>query len=31
LSNDGVVVWRFVDVDYRTRAEPDDIIAALDA
>ncbi|GAB5514584.1 peroxiredoxin-like family protein [Rhodopirellula baltica] len=29
LSNDGVVVWRYVDVDYRTRAEPDDIVAAL--
>ncbi|WP_044255024.1 peroxiredoxin-like family protein [Rhodopirellula sp. SWK7] len=29
LSNDGVVTWRYVNVDYRTRAEPDDIIAAL--
>ncbi|MEO9594268.1 peroxiredoxin-like family protein [Rhodopirellula bahusiensis] len=29
LSNDGVVVWQYVNVDYRTRAEPDDIIAAL--
>ena len=29
LNSDGVVTWRFVDVDYRTRAEPDDIINAL--
>jgi len=29
LSGDGEVVWRYVDVDYRTRSEPDDIIAAL--
>jgi peroxiredoxin len=29
LSGDGDVVWRYVDVDYRTRSEPDDIIAAL--
>ncbi|MCM2374890.1 peroxiredoxin-like family protein, partial [Aporhodopirellula aestuarii] len=29
LSNDGVVTWRYANVDYRTRAEPDDIIAAL--
>jgi peroxiredoxin len=29
LSADGEVVWRYVDVDYRTRSEPDDIIAAL--
>ncbi|KLU04807.1 hypothetical protein RISK_003075 [Rhodopirellula islandica] len=29
LTNDGVVAWRYVNVDYRTRAEPDDIIAAL--
>lgn len=27
----GKVVWRFVDVDYRTRAEPNDIIEALKA
>ncbi|GGB59187.1 hypothetical protein GCM10011607_19780 [Shewanella inventionis] len=25
----GKVVWRFVDVDYRTRAEPNDIIDAI--
>ena len=29
LDKNGTVVWRFVDVDYRTRAEPDDIIEAL--
>lgn len=29
LSADGEVMWRYVDVDYRTRSEPDDIIAAL--
>ncbi|QDV62327.1 peroxiredoxin-like family protein [Crateriforma conspicua] len=29
LNPDGIVTWRFVDVDYRHRAEPDDIIAAL--
>ncbi len=29
LNRDGVVAWRYVDVDYRTRAEPDDIIEAL--
>ncbi|GHB60193.1 hypothetical protein GCM10008107_06770 [Psychrosphaera saromensis] len=29
LSSDGEVLWRYVDVDYRTRSEPDDIIAAL--
>lgn len=29
LDRDGQVVWRFVDVDYRKRAEPDDIVAAL--
>ena len=27
----GKVAWRFVDVDYRTRSEPDDIIDALKA
>ncbi|QEG43186.1 peroxiredoxin-like family protein [Roseimaritima ulvae] len=31
LNRDGVVVWRFVDVDYRNRAEPDDIVEALRA
>ncbi|MBA2117052.1 peroxiredoxin-like family protein [Bremerella alba] len=29
LNRDGIVTWRFVDVDYRKRAEPDDIVAAL--
>jgi len=29
IKKDGIVVWRFVDVDYRTRSEPDDIIQAL--
>ena len=29
LDRQGVVTWRFVDVDYRKRAEPDDIVAAL--
>ena len=29
IGRDGIVKWRFVDVDYRTRSEPDDIIEAL--
>ncbi|RVU86173.1 AhpC/TSA family protein [Leucothrix sargassi] len=29
VSKEGKVVWRYVDVDYRTRSEPDDIIKAL--
>ncbi|WP_159023383.1 peroxiredoxin-like family protein [Formosa sp. L2A11] len=29
LGRDGIVKWRFVDVDYRTRSEPRDIIDAL--
>jgi len=29
LNRDGAVKWRFVDVDYRTRSEPADIIEAL--
>ncbi|QDV68203.1 Putative peroxiredoxin bcp [Rosistilla carotiformis] len=29
LNRDGKVAWRFVDVDYRKRAEPDDVLAAL--
>ncbi|MBU2951357.1 AhpC/TSA family protein [Tamlana agarivorans] len=29
LDTNGIVVWRYVDVDYRTRSEPDDIIEAL--
>ncbi|AUC75883.1 peroxiredoxin-like family protein [Olleya sp. Bg11-27] len=29
VANDGVVAWHYVNVDYRTRAEPDEIIEAL--
>jgi len=29
IADDGVVAWRYVDVDYRTRSEPVDIIEAL--
>jgi peroxiredoxin len=29
VDRDGTITWRFVDVDYRTRSEPDDIIEAL--
>ena len=29
INRDGKVVWRFVDVDYRIRSEPEDIIEAL--
>ncbi|MDF3128845.1 peroxiredoxin-like family protein [Kiritimatiellaeota bacterium B1221] len=29
VGKDGVVSWRFVDVDYRTRAEPEEMIDAL--
>ena len=29
LGDKGEVTWRYVDVDYRTRSEPDDIIEAL--
>ncbi|MHC6646730.1 peroxiredoxin-like family protein [Alteromonas sp. HB246098] len=29
LNKDGQVIWRYVDVDYRTRAEPQEIIEAL--
>ncbi|WP_324023466.1 peroxiredoxin-like family protein [Maribacter sp. BPC-D8] len=29
LSSDGVVQWSYVNVDYRTRSEPEEIIAAL--
>ncbi|MUH38277.1 AhpC/TSA family protein [Zobellia amurskyensis] len=29
LGQDGVVTWRYVNVDYRTRSEPDEIIEAL--
>ena len=31
LNPQGEVVWRYVDVDYRTRAEPEDIVNALKA
>ena len=31
LSKSGEIIWRYVDVDYRTRSEPDDIIKALKA
>ncbi len=29
IGRDGLVTWRYVDVDYRTRSEPDDIIEEL--
>lgn len=29
LDHDGQVVWKSVDVDYRTRADPDEVIPAL--
>ena len=29
IDTDGAVAWRYVDVDYRTRSEPEDIITAL--
>ena len=29
LRNDGIVKWNYVNVDYRTRSEPDEIIEAL--
>jgi len=29
IDRDGIIAWRFVDVDYRTRSEPNDIIEAL--
>lgn len=31
LNSEGKVTWRYVDVDYRTRSEPEDIINALKA
>ena len=31
IDRDGTVRWAHVDVDYRTRAEPADLLAALDA
>ncbi|MBU2870634.1 peroxiredoxin-like family protein [Colwellia sp. E2M01] len=29
IDTNGEVTWRYIDVDYRTRSEPDDIIKAL--
>lgn len=29
LGHDGVITWNYVNVDYRTRSEPDEIIEAL--
>lgn len=29
INSNGVVTWRYVDVDYRTRSEPNDIVEAL--
>ncbi len=29
IGRDGQVAWNYINVDYRTRSEPDDIIAAL--
>jgi len=29
LGQDRIVKWNYVNVDYRTRSEPDDIIDAL--
>jgi len=29
LGQDGIVKWNYVNVDYRTRSEPDEVIAAL--
>jgi len=29
IGKDGIITWRHLDVDYRTRAEPEDIINAL--
>ncbi|MFE9366071.1 peroxiredoxin-like family protein [Streptomyces sp. NPDC006978] len=31
IDQDGIIRWTFVDTDYTTRAEPTDVIAALDA
>ena len=30
IGKDGLVKWSYVNVDYRTRSEPDDIIKALE-
>ncbi|MDU0356187.1 peroxiredoxin-like family protein [Paraglaciecola aquimarina] len=29
INQDGIVTWRYVDVDYRTRSEPSDVVEAL--
>lgn len=29
IDNNGTVIWRYFDVDYRTRSEPEDIITVL--
>lgn len=31
IRTDGTVAWRFADADYTRRAEPDDVLAALEA
>ncbi len=31
LNKEGIVTWSYVNVDYRTRSEPNDIIEALKA
>ena len=31
IGKDGLIKWSYVNVDYRTRSEPDDIIKALEA
>ena len=31
IDTDGTVTWRFVDADYRKRAEPSDIVNAVRA
>jgi len=31
LGNDGIVKWSYVNVDYRTRSEPDEVIKALES
>jgi len=31
IGSDGIVAWRFADADYTKRAEPDDVIAILEA
>ena len=31
IDTDGTIRWAHIDLDYRTRAEPTDVLAALDA